>query len=199
MRIEDIYFQIKSANDKYNYLPSQSLLPDDIYQAIRRAVIWICTENNALYDTHNITIQPDVLSYTLTKTFKSIIKLVHPNGIDELEYIKPENAYLYNNDPLSYTFKNNKIIFLANQNVYVGQTFTLHGYIIPTQDLTGKTEIPIEPIWDEVIYLKAMSLIVPVEHTAHQIFRAEAIELSRIVGGKSNYMRDKDYQSTMDW
>lgn len=199
MRIEDIYLQIKTKNDKFNYLPPQSLLPDDIYQAIKRAVIWICTENNALYDSEDITIQLDIVSYPLTKTFKSIIKLVNPDGTYELEYRKPEEAYLYNNDQYSYTFRNDTITFMAKQNNYAGQKFTLHGYIIPTSDLNSTTEIPIEPIWDEIIYLKAMSLIVPVEHNAHQIYRAEAIDLSRLVGGKSNYMRDRNYQSTMDW
>lgn len=199
MRIEDIYQQIKSTNDKFNYLPPQSLLPDDIYGAIKRAIIWICLENNALFGQQEITIVSDVTDYQLTKTFKVITKLINPDGTYELEYRKPDEMKLFKGDLYSYTFINDTITFAAKQNNYVGEKFVAYGYIIPTEDLNSATEIPISKDWDEVIYSKAMSLIVPVDSNAHQIFRAEAIELSRLIGGKYNYMRDRSYQSNMDW
>ena len=199
MRTEDIYLQIKTTNEKFKYLPPQSLLPDDIYGAMRRAIIWICTENNALFDSEEITIITDVTDYVLTKTFKSIKKLVNPDGTYEMIYRRPEDQKFYKEDLYSYTFLNDTIKFFTKQNNYVGEKFTCYGYIMPSGELNSTTEIPISKDWDEVIFLKAMSLIVPIDTNAHQIYRAEAMDLSRLIGGKNNYMRDMSYQSNMDW
>lgn len=185
-RATDLYEEIKSNIEKF--FPAQSILPNQIYRAINRAQIWLCSEHDALFDSEDFTINLTDKEYPLTKTFKRITRLVSPDFSD-YAFVKPELIKSYGNGIIAanvYTFINDKIIFPATQIQYNGQNFTVYGWIIPTVEASETQELSVPIEFDDALLYYAMYRLLPPDFAGRPGYLLEAEKSALSFAGKNN-------------